>query len=140
MLAIEVLLLVHVPPVAGVTLAVKPTHTAEPPPKVGFEGIALIVTFAEAGEVQVLLLVTAKVYVVLTGSPVTVKLVPVPVYVVPPGVLVIVQLPVAGRPLNTTLPVGVVQVGCVMVPTTGADGFALTVNGKVLLHPSLVLV
>jgi hypothetical protein len=140
MVAKELLLLTHVPPVAGVTLAVEPTHTAEAPPKVGAPGIALIVTFAEAGEVQVLLLVTVKVYVVLTGSPVMVKLVPVPLYVVPPGVLVIVQLPVAGRPLNTTLPVGVVQVGCAIVPTTGAVGLALTVNGKVLLHPSLVLV
>ena len=71
MVAKELLLLAHVPPVAGVTLAVEPTQTAEAPPKVGFEGIALMVTFAEAGEVQELLLVTAKVYVVLTGRPVT---------------------------------------------------------------------
>jgi hypothetical protein len=49
-------------------------------------------------------------------------LVPVPVVVVPPGVLVNVQLPVAGKPLNTTLPVTTEQVGCVMVPTVGADG------------------
>lgn len=59
--ATEVLLLDQVPAVAGVTLAVEPTHTAEAPPKVGFEGIELIVTFAEAGEVHVLLLVTVKV-------------------------------------------------------------------------------
>ena len=38
---------------------------------------------------------------------------------VPPGVLVIVQVPDAGSPLNTTLPVGVEQVGCVIIPTTG---------------------
>jgi hypothetical protein len=78
MVAKELLLLTQVPPVAGVTLAVEPTHTAEAPPKVGFEGIALIATFAEAGEIQVLLLVTVKVNVVLTGRPVMVKLVPVP--------------------------------------------------------------
>lgn len=51
-----------------------------------------------------------------------------------------VQLPVDGRPLNTTLPVGVVHVGWVTTPTTGAVGFAFTVNGRVLLQPSLVLV
>ena len=37
----------------------------------------------------------------------------------PPGF--IVQLPV-GNPLNTTLPVAVAHVGCVMVPTVGALG------------------
>jgi hypothetical protein len=76
----------------------------------------------------------------LTGRPVTVYPVPVPVYVVPPGDLVIVQVPDDGSPLKTTLPDVVIHVGWVMVPTTGAVGFALTVNGKVLLHPSLVLV
>jgi hypothetical protein len=39
-----------------------------------------------------------------------VVLVVLPVVVTPPGVLVIVQLPL-GKPLNTTLPVGVVQMG-----------------------------
>ena len=42
----------------------------------------------------------------------------VPVPVIDPGL--IVQLP-AGNPLNTTLPVAVEQVGCVIVPTVGAD-------------------
>jgi hypothetical protein len=37
-------------------------------------------------------------------------LVPVPVFV-PPGVLVNVQVPVAGKPFRTTLPVATVQVG-----------------------------
>ena len=36
-----------------------------------------------------------------------------------PGLMVHVP---EGKPLNTTLPVGTVQVGCVMVPTIGADG------------------
>ena len=45
----------------------------------------------------------------------------VPVPVIDPGL--IVQLP-AGNPLNTTLPVAVEQVGCVIVPTVGADGVA----------------
>lgn len=51
-----------------------------------------------------------------------------------------VQLPEAGSPLKTTLPVGVIHVGWVMAPTTGAEGLAYTVNGSVLLQPSEVLV
>jgi hypothetical protein len=51
-------------------------------------------------------------------------LVPVPVVVVPPGVLVKVQFPVAGKPLNTTLPVATEQVGWVIAPTVGAVGVA----------------
>jgi hypothetical protein len=57
-----------------------------------------------------------------------VELVPVPVVVVPPGVLVKVQLPDAGKPFNTTLPLATVQVGWVIVPTVGAvgdDGWAV---------------
>ena len=50
--------------------------------------------------------------------------VPVPVEVTAPGVLVKVQVPVDGKLLNTTLPVAVVQVGWVMVPTAGAEGNA----------------
>jgi hypothetical protein len=42
--------------------------------------------------------------------------------VVPPGERVIVQEPVAGNPVKTTLPVAIEQVGWVMVPKTGADG------------------
>ena len=47
-----------------------------------------------------------------------------PVVVVPPGLLVIVQLP-EGNPLKATEPVGTAQVGWVMVPTIGADGGVL---------------
>ena len=46
-----------------------------------------------------------------------------------PGLMV--QLP-EGKPLNTTLPVDTVHVGCVMVPTIGADG----VTGWVLITTS----
>jgi len=42
-----------------------------------------------------------------------------PVPAIDPGL--IVQLP-AGKPFNTTLPVANAQVGCVIVPTTGAVG------------------
>jgi hypothetical protein len=54
--------------------------------------------------------------------------VPVPVVVVPPGVRIKVQLPDAGKPFNTTLPLATVQVGWVIVPTVGAvgdDGWAV---------------
>jgi len=45
----------------------------------------------------------------------------VPVPVIPPGL--IVHVPVAGRPLNTTLPVVAVhEEGWVIVPTIGAVG------------------
>ena len=44
------------------------------------------------------------------ASPDIVVLAPVPV-VVPTGVLVNVQIPVAGKPFTTTLPVATVQVG-----------------------------
>ena len=42
--------------------------------------------------------------------------------IIPPGVLVTVQVPDKGRLFNTTLPVEILQVGCVMVPTVGAVG------------------
>lgn len=44
-----------------------------------------------------------------------------PVVVTPPGFRVSVQVP-DGNPLNGTEPVATVQVGCVIVPTTGVDG------------------
>jgi len=59
--ATNVLLLAHVPPVAGVTLAVEPIHTADAPPSVGAPGIAFTATFADAGDVQPLMFVTVNV-------------------------------------------------------------------------------
>jgi hypothetical protein len=69
-----------------------------------------------------------------------VVLVLVPVAVAPPGVLIKVHVPGAGRLLNTTLPVGTVHVGCVLVPTVGADGEAGTALMTILdeekeVHP-----
>ena len=49
-----------------------------------------------------------------------------PVEVTAPGFLVRVHVPDEGRPLRATLPVGTGQVGCVLVPTTGAVGAAGT--------------
>jgi hypothetical protein len=60
MVALAVLPLIHVPP-AGVTFAVAPTHTAVAPPKTGAPGTALIATLPDAGDVQLLALVTVKV-------------------------------------------------------------------------------
>jgi hypothetical protein len=60
------------------------------------------------------------------ANPVIVVLAPVPVDVVPLGLRVNVQLPVVGKPLNTTLPVTTVQVGCVTAPTEGAVGKPVT--------------
>ena len=51
-----------------------------------------------------------------------VELIPVPVVVVPPGVLVKVHVPVDGNPFNITFPVSTLHVGWVIVPTVGADG------------------
>jgi hypothetical protein len=74
---------------------------------------------------------------VLGDKPLIVVLAVLPVVVTPPGALVIVHEPL-GNPLNTTLPVGVVHVGCVMVPTAGALGLAFTVTVFVEEHPLLV--
>jgi hypothetical protein len=54
-------------------------------------------------------------------------LAPVPVEVVPPGVIVKVQVPVDGKLLRTTLPVGIEHEGCVITPGTGAEGLEFTV-------------
>ena len=70
----------------------------------------MITTLADDADVQPAALVTVKVYVP-AGSPLMVVLVPVPVVVVPPGVLVNVQVPDEGKPLKTTLPVATAQVG-----------------------------
>jgi hypothetical protein len=55
-------------------------------------------------------------------TPEIVVFAPVPVLVVLPGVLVNVQVPVAGSPFKTTLPVATLQVGSVIDPTAGAAG------------------
>jgi hypothetical protein len=70
-------------------------------------------------------LVTVKVYEP-GARPVMVVVVPVPVVIAPPGLLVIVHVPVAGKPFNTTLPVATEQVGCVIDPIVGAPGKPVT--------------
>jgi hypothetical protein len=51
-----------------------------------------------------------------------VAVLPVPVVVIPPGELVIVHIPVDGKPFKTTLPVVTLQVGWVIIPGIGAEG------------------
>jgi hypothetical protein len=90
----------------------------------------LITALLDATDVHPTEFVTVKVYVP-ADIPLIVVVVPVPVVVTPPGILVNVQLPDDGKPLNVTLPVANTHVGCVIVPTTGAlgvAGWALTVT------------
>jgi hypothetical protein len=87
----------------------------------GVDGCSFICTDPEEGEAQPMVFVTVKVYDPAASS-VTVVLVPVPVDIALPGFLVSVQVPVAGKPFNTTLPVATVQVGSTIVPVTGAAG------------------
>jgi len=88
---------------------------------VGVTGCALITTLPDAADVHPASNATVKVYIP-AASPEIVELVPVPVVIIPPGVLVRVHVPVAGKPLSTTLPVATVQVGWVIAPTRGGVG------------------
>jgi hypothetical protein len=65
----------------------------------GVAGLSFIIMLFEAGEIHPEALVTVYVYVPL-GTGVTVKVVPVPGVVTPPGIRVNDQLPVAGNPLK----------------------------------------
>jgi len=67
-------------------------------------------TLPDAVEVHPEALVTVKVKVP-AGRRAIVVLVPVPEEVVPPGVLVMVHVPVDGKPFKITLPVATVHVG-----------------------------
>jgi len=102
----------------------------------GDAGCASITTLADAGEVHPVALVTLKLYVPAIKSDI-VKLVPVPA--IAPGL--IIQLP-DGKSFNTTLPVAVAQVGCVMVPTTGAGGadgsLSVAFTPVAVVHPLAV--
>ena len=77
------------------------------PPIIGADGVGgcgLITALADSADVHPAALVTVKLYV-FTASPV--MFVPVPVPVIAPGLMV--HVPVAGKPFNTTLPVSIVQ-------------------------------
>ena len=86
-------------------------------PTIGVEGVAAIITtLADATEVHPTEFVTIKPYV---PGAIPDTVIPAPVPAIAPGLTI--QLP-AGKPVKTTLPVDTVQVGCVTVPTIGADG------------------
>jgi hypothetical protein len=59
-----------------------------------------------------------------------VVLVPVPEVAVPPGNLVKIQVPEAGKSFSITLPVAIVQVGWIIVVTVGTAG----VDGCALMN------
>jgi hypothetical protein len=87
---------------------------------VGVTGCEFMTALRDAGDVQLVEFDTVKVYE--PGViPEIIVLVPVPEFVNPPGVRVIVQVPVAGKPLKVTLPVATEQVGWVGTPTIGAE-------------------
>jgi hypothetical protein len=106
----------------------------------GGRGCGLITTEDEASEVQPDVMATVKLYVPGIRFEIIVV---VPVPVIAPGL--IVQVPVAGKPLKTTLPVPETHaVGCVIVPVSGAAGvpggeiITMTVEGRETHPASLV--
>jgi hypothetical protein len=85
------------------------------------DGIPFTTAFEEATDVQPLdVLVTVNVYVVPGAKPEMDVVVPEPV-ALPDGEPVIVHA-LTGKPLRAIVPVGVGQVGCVIVPIIGAFG------------------
>ena len=103
-------------------------------------GTALITTLAEATEIHpVAVSVTVKLNVVAGVNPLIVVVDPLPA--IAPGL--IVQAP-EGKPLKATLPVGTVQVGCVIVPTMGdavvGTELITTLAEATELHPVAVSV
>ena len=77
----------------------------------GAVGIAFKTAFNVAVEVQPELLVTVKLYVPEATNPVTVVVMPEP-ETLPLGEILTVQLPLAGNPDKSTLPVFDKQLGC----------------------------
>jgi hypothetical protein len=108
----------------------------------GVTGWGLMTTLPDDAEVQLFGIVTVNVYVPEARSEIVVDE-PFPVFVAPPGLVVIVQLDAAGNPVKTTLPVFEVHVVCVIVPVTGAVGMAVTVTGVVAVtipHPPVAAI
>ena len=103
--------------VAHVGCVIVPTVGAD-----GVTGWAMITALPEATEVQPEEVnVTVNVYVLPADNPEKFAVAIEPVIVAPPGLAVTVHAEV-GKPLNATVAVGIAHVGCVIVPTVGADG------------------
>jgi hypothetical protein len=96
-----------------------------------------MITSADGRDIHPAALVTVKLYVPGLRFEIVV-LVPVPA--IAPGL--IIHVPVAGRPLNTTLPnVEIQEEGCVTVPTIGGVGAAgaglmTTLADSADIHPA----
>jgi len=88
----------------------------------GKRGCGCIITGSDDGDTHKSEFETLKVYVVPARRPPIVAVAAVPDKVIPVGVLVIIQPPGVGNPLNSTEPIETVQVGCVIVPIIGAVG------------------
>ena len=56
------------------------------------------------------------------SCPVIVMFVPEPANCTSPGDRIIVHVPVEGKAVSVTLPVGISAVGCIIVPITGTPG------------------
>ena len=103
----------------------------------GVSGRGKIVTLTEGVDTQPFKEVAVKVNVPAGIDVITVE-VPFPVDVTNPGLRVTIQSPVAGRPVNATLPVDEKQLVCVMAPGIGADGVLAIVTEVVAIttpHP-----
>jgi hypothetical protein len=103
----------------------------------GVTGCGFMTTLPDEAEEQLLETVTVNVKVPELRAEIVVD-VPLPGYVAPPGLTIIVQLSVGGNPLKSTLPVLEEQVVWVTIPNPGASGMAVIVTGVVavtLPHP-----
>lgn len=102
-------------------------------------GCVFITAAKDAAEIHPLLSVTANVYDVPLDRPEKLAVVPVELIVWPPGAAVTVQVPVAGSPLNATVPVEIRQVGCVIAPKIGEVGVYKLIAAlldKTEVHPA----
>ena len=97
----------------------------------GIAGCAFITILADADDAQPDELLTIYEYVPWERFEIVIPD-PEPVVVTLPGDRVRVHVPLDGNPLNTTLPVVTVHVGCVIFPITGAAG---TGGGELIVTP-----
>jgi hypothetical protein len=104
---------------------------------VGADGATCMITSADGIDIHPAALVTSKLYMPGLRFEIVTD---VPVPDIAPGL--IVQIPVAGRPFNTTLPVVAIhEEGCVAGPTIGAvgatgAGLIATLADSTDIHPA----
>ena len=93
----------------------------------GIAGCAVIIIPVDGGDMHPAESMTVKVYVPADRLDILV-LIPEPAVVTSPGERISVQIPVAGKPFNSTAPDSTAQVGCVIVPTIGVTGLGFTIR------------